>query len=112
MSTEKTTDPRPYIDVAIDTSRRHATMTFEELVKGCTPREREQLAWHLAQMRARRTWEALRTSTCAAIPVDPGREAKCCEPYHWDDGVPYCDTCGLYRNTIHREEKSRARHRK
>jgi ABC-type branched-subunit amino acid transport system ATPase component len=35
-------------------------MTFDELVAGCTPEEREQLAWHLAQMRARKTYEALK----------------------------------------------------
>jgi hypothetical protein len=36
-------------------------MTFEQLAEGCTPDEREQLAWFLAMMRARRTFEALRT---------------------------------------------------
>src|SRR5581483_4011630 len=24
-------------------------------------------------------------------------EARCQEPYHWDDGIPYCDTCGMFR---------------
>lgn len=34
---------------------------------------------------------------CDAIPIDEQREANCQEPYHFDDGVPYCDTCGLFR---------------
>jgi hypothetical protein len=38
----------------------HEPMTFEELTKGCTPVEIDKLAWFLAQMRARSTWEALR----------------------------------------------------
>ncbi|HET8636737.1 MAG TPA: hypothetical protein VFL96_07800 [Acidobacteriaceae bacterium] len=44
---------------------------------------------------------------CDEIPIEPEREKNCTEPYHWDDGVPYCDTCGLYRNTIHRQEARR-----
>lgn len=40
---------------------------------------------------------------CDAIPIDPERERNCREPYTWDDGVPYCDTCGLYRSTRHAE---------
>jgi ABC-type branched-subunit amino acid transport system ATPase component len=51
------------LDIAVSQSSRAAVMTFEELVAGCTPDEREQLAWHLAQMRARRTYEALRKAT-------------------------------------------------
>ena len=45
--------------VAIQT-KQHATMTFDELTKSCTPDERDQLAWHLAIMRARNTYEKLR----------------------------------------------------
>lgn len=29
-----------------------------------------------------------------------GEPSTCAQPYNWDDGVPYCDTCGLYRDTI------------
>lgn len=35
-------------------------MTFEELAKGCSAEERDALAWHLAMIRARKTYEALR----------------------------------------------------
>lgn len=38
------------------------TMTFQELTAGCTPSERDALAWHLAMMRARKTYELLRKS--------------------------------------------------
>ena len=44
------------IDAAIRESGQQATLTFEQLVAGCTPDEREQLAWHLAMLRARRTF--------------------------------------------------------
>ena len=38
---------------------------------------------------------------CSAIPiVAECREAACREPYHLNDGIPYCDHCGLYRDTI------------
>lgn len=43
---------------------------------------------------------------CGAVPIDPEREAACAEPFHWDDGVPYCDTCGLYRNSKHRGQRT------
>lgn len=26
----------------------------------------------------------------------------CTEPFSWDDGVPYCDTCGMYRSNENR----------
>lgn len=39
---------------------------------------------------------------CSALPIDPERERRCQEPYHWDDGVPYCDTCGLFRASVRR----------
>lgn len=26
-----------------------------------------------------------------------GEPNTCTQPVNWDDGVPYCDTCGLYR---------------
>lgn len=35
-------------------------MTFGELTRGCTPAEIDALAWHLAAIRARATYEALR----------------------------------------------------
>jgi hypothetical protein len=35
------------------------TMTFHELVQGCTDEERIALAWHLAMLRARKTVQAL-----------------------------------------------------
>lgn len=37
-------------------------MTFDELCRDvhCTPEERDQLAWHLAMFRARKTYEKLR----------------------------------------------------
>lgn len=31
-------------------------------------------------------------------------ERSCTQPWHMDDGVPYCDTCGMYRNTIALQE--------
>ncbi|MDR3533983.1 MAG: hypothetical protein P4L90_25885 [Rhodopila sp.] len=36
-------------------------------------------------------------------------EKTCTQPWHMDDGVPYCTTCGLYRNLIHQQETARAR---
>jgi hypothetical protein len=36
------------------------TLTFDWFVKDCTPAEHDELAWHLAMFRARKTWEALR----------------------------------------------------
>jgi hypothetical protein len=47
------------------------------------------------------------TPNCAEIPIVAEREKQCREPYHWDDGVPYCDTCGLYRDTIALQESTR-----
>lgn len=38
---------------------------------------------------------------CATKKDHWGAERTCQQPHHWDDGVPYCDTCGLYRHTIH-----------
>ena len=46
---------------------------------------------------------------CAAVPIVAEREANCREPWHWDDGVPYCDTCGMFRDTVARQEAARAR---
>lgn len=37
---------------------------------------------------------------CSALPIVAAREAACREPYHWDDGVPYCDKCGLFRSSV------------
>lgn len=37
---------------------------------------------------------------CSAIPINVDLERQCQEPYHWDDGVPYCDTCGLFRASV------------
>lgn len=34
-------------------------------------------------------------------PCKPDRERSCAEPFTWNDGVPYCDKCGLYRSSIH-----------
>lgn len=59
-----------YIDAAIRESAKQSTMSFEELVQGCTPDEREQLAWRLAMLRARRTVEALAKSQ-KAVPLAP-----------------------------------------
>lgn len=28
-------------------------------------------------------------------------EKICQQPHHWDDGIPYCDVCGLYRQAVH-----------
>lgn len=33
-------------------------------------------------------------------------ERNCPAEWHWDDGVPYCDRCGLYRQSIHRQMKA------
>ncbi len=48
------------LEIAVRQSASRATMTFNELVAGCTPDERERLAWHLAQIRARTTYEELK----------------------------------------------------
>lgn len=53
-------DPPTHLEEAIRKAGGYRVMTFDELVDGCTPREREQLAWHLAMMRAQKTFEALR----------------------------------------------------
>lgn len=39
-------------------------MTFKVLTKDCTPKEVDALAWHLAQYRARKTFEALSSKHC------------------------------------------------
>jgi hypothetical protein len=54
------------------------------------------------------TAAAQTTPNCAALPIVAEREQRCREPYHWDDGVPYCDTCGMYRNTIALQERLRS----
>ncbi len=50
------------LEIAVKQAGGVATMTFEQLVDGCTADEREQLAWHLAMLRARRTFDALRAA--------------------------------------------------
>lgn len=57
---EPPADTTTLLEVAVKQSNGISTMTFDELVAGCTAEEREQLAWHLAQMRARKTYEELR----------------------------------------------------
>ena len=74
--------PTLLIDVAISAAGKQAIMSFEELVAGCTTDEREQLAWHLAMLRARRTFEALRMRLCddcppIAYPTDKTRCTPC-----------------------------------
>lgn len=57
------------------------TLSFEWIVKDCTPEQRDKMAWHLAMFRAKRIYEALRhapksdasptagtTSATAAMP--------------------------------------------
>lgn len=44
-------------------------MTFSEIVDGCTSDEREQLAWHLSMLRARKTFEGLRHGLESDRPV-------------------------------------------
>jgi hypothetical protein len=39
---------------------------------------------------------------CADSADRWGAESACLQPHHWDDGVPYCTTCGLYKQTVHR----------
>lgn len=56
--------PTTLLEIAVRQAAR--TMTFQELVKGCSADEREQLAWHLAQIRARSTYEALRRPRAAS----------------------------------------------
>ena len=29
----------------------------------------------------------------------PETERNCPQPWHWDDGVPYCDVCGVFRQS-------------
>lgn len=41
-----------------------------------------------------------KTVWCSELPIVAERERQCTEPFHWDDGVPYCNTCGLFRATI------------
>jgi hypothetical protein len=47
------------------------------------------------------TKEQAHQHRCGAIPIDPSKEQQCTEPFHWDDGVPYCDICGYYRASKH-----------
>ena len=37
-----------------------------------------------------------------AGPKCGGDDRQCLESYHFDDGVPYCDTCGRFRSGIPR----------
>lgn len=36
-----------------------------------------------------------------------GEPNTCTQPFNWDDGVPYCDTCGLYRDKIAQNARKR-----
>lgn len=67
-----TTEGPTYIE-AVLRQARSCPMTFEELVAGCTDDEREQLAWHLAQLRARKTYEALRRKAYVDRELANGR---------------------------------------
>lgn len=49
---------------------------------------------------------------CNEIPMVAEREANCREPWMIDDGVPYCCTCGLYRDTISRQMHNEAREKR
>lgn len=35
-----------------------------------------------------------------------GEPNTCTQPFNWDDGVPYCDTCGLYRQSVHHKRSA------
>lgn len=56
-------------------------MTFGELTQNCTPAETEALAWHLGQLRAKATYEALRPLThCETCRFAPCRCAYANNP--------------------------------
>ena len=59
---EGDTETNELIATAIRQAEYHSTITFEELVAGCTADERDQLAWHLAMIRARKTYEDLKNA--------------------------------------------------
>ena len=46
---------------------------------------------------------------CEATDVQCNSEAekRCTQPFHWDDGVPYCNTCGFFRATVAHEVSER-----
>lgn len=43
----------------------------------------------------RKSGEAARKARKCSAPD----EASCAEPFNWDDNVPYCDTCGVFRQS-------------
>lgn len=43
--------------------------------------------------RQQETVDGAKTPTC-----QPPYGENCTEPFNWDDGVPYCDTCGRFRS--------------
>lgn len=55
------------------------------------------------------TWycERCEAPKCSDIPIVEEREKGCHEPWHWDDGIPYCDVCGMFRATIARQPDER-----
>jgi hypothetical protein len=59
---EGASEPNELIATAIRQAEYHSTITFAELVAGCTADERDQLAWHLAMIRARKTCEDLKNA--------------------------------------------------
>jgi len=36
------------------------------------------------------------------LPCNENAERSCRETFNWDDGVPYCDKCGLFRASHHK----------
>src|SRR6185295_12913628 len=51
--------------------------------------------------------DGAKTGICVNMIVD-----KCTEPFSWDDGVPYCDTCGIFRNKVaHDDHQARTKTR-
>ena len=46
---------------------------------------------------AQSAWRA-----CNSAPFDSSLEASCTQPFNIDDGVPYCDVCGMYRSSKHK----------
>jgi hypothetical protein len=52
------------------------------------------------------------TDTKTTTQCNSETEKNCTQQWTMDDGVPYCDTCGYYRNTVHRKQLEAERQRK
>jgi hypothetical protein len=49
---------------------------------------------------------APQAETAKRTPCNDRTEPSCRASWHWDDGVPYCDECGYFRNSVTRRAQA------